>query len=222
MHFEDLIRQRYSARAFQDRAVPEPTLRAILTLAQHTPSWCNTQPWEPVVTVTPAATDRFRAALWAHVQAGRPPRPDHPFPVRYEEPHATRRKRCGGALYTALGIARENKRGAFEQTLKNFRLFEAPHVLLMFCHESLGFYGGVDCGLYLQSFLLAAQAHGVQTCAQAALATYPDFTRTYFDVPADRKLLFGCSFGYADPDGPANNFRTERESIETQVRWIDQ
>ena len=44
MHFEDLIRQRYSARAFQDRAVPEPTLRAILTLAQHTPSWCNTQP----------------------------------------------------------------------------------------------------------------------------------------------------------------------------------
>lgn len=71
MHFEDLIRQRYSARAFQDRAVPEPTLRAILTLAQHTPSWCNTQPWEPVVTVTPAATDRFREALWAHVQAGR-------------------------------------------------------------------------------------------------------------------------------------------------------
>lgn len=221
MHFDELIRGRYSARAFQEREVPGATVRAILDAARHTPSWCNTQPWEPVITASRAATDRFRDALWAHVQAGRPPRPDHAFPVRYEEPHATRRKRCGGALYTALGIARENKRGAFEQTLQNFRLFEAPHVMLMFCHESLGFYGGVDCGLYLQSFLLAAEAHGVQTCAQAALATYPDFVRDYFAVPSDRKLLFGCSFGYADPDHPVNGFRTERDAIEAQVRFID-
>lgn len=221
MQFDEAIRQRYSARAFQDREVPRERLQAILESARHTPSWCNTQPWEPVVTVSRAATDRFREALWAHVQSGRPPQPDHAFPIRYEEPHATRRKLCGGALYTALGIARENKRGAFEQTLKNFRLFEAPHVLLVFCHESLGFYGGVDCGLYLQSFLLAAQAQGVQTCAQAALATYPAFVREYFEMPANRKLLFGCSFGYADPDHPANGFRTERETVEAQVRFVD-
>lgn len=221
MDIDTALSQRYSARAYRPTAVPQETIRYLLAQAQHAPSWCNTQPWEPVVTVTPAATEAFRQALWNHVEGGAMPRPDEPFPVRYEAEHDRRRKDCGKALYEAIGIARADRAGALRQTLQNFRLFEAPHLMLVFCRRSLGFYGGVDCGVYLQSFLLAAQQAGVATVAQAALASYPDLAREYFAVPEDRRLLFGVSFGFAEPAAPINRFRTGRASLEQAVRWID-
>ncbi|HJO36704.1 MAG TPA: nitroreductase [Gammaproteobacteria bacterium] len=221
MDIDTALSQRYSARAYRQTAVPPATIRQLLAQAQQAPSWCNTQPWEPVVTATPAATDAFRQALWDHVQAGAMPRPDEPFPARYEAEHDRRRKDCGKALYEAIGIPRADRAGALRQTLQNFRLFEAPHVMLVFCRRSLGFYGGVDCGVYLQSFLLAAQAAGVATVAQAALASYPEVARQHFDVAEDRRLLFGVSFGFADPAAPINGFRTERAGPEQAVRWVD-
>ncbi|MDY6942733.1 MAG: nitroreductase [Pseudomonadota bacterium] len=220
MDFEQLIQQRYSVRAFLSDPVPEPVIRDILRAAQRTPSWCNTQPWLPVVTLTPSATDRFRETLWDHVQSGGMPRPDYPFPGKYQGACAERRKQCGAALYGALGIPREDKRGAMAQTLKNFRLFEAPHMMMVFCHESLGFYGGVDCGLFIHGFMLAALNRGVGTVAQAALATYPDFVREYFGIDPAYRLLFGCSFGFADENDPVNQYRTDRAHIDETVRWV--
>jgi nitroreductase len=221
MDFIDLMARRYSARAFLPTPVPQETIRRILDTAQRTPSWCNTQPWQVMVTTTPAATERFREALWARVQSGAPAAPDYPFPPEYVGEHRERRKHCGVALYSALGITREDKAGAAEQTLRNFRLFDAPHVALVLCHQSLGFYGGVDCGLYIQSFMLAALNEGVHSIAQAALAMHPQFVREYFGVSDDYRLLFGCSFGYADQSHPVNGFRTERAAIEENVRFID-
>ena len=220
MELIDLLTRRYSARAYRKEAVSAAKLSTILTAAQRTPSWCNTQPWQVVVTATPAATDRFREALWQYVSAGNMPKPDYPFPVKYVEPHRERRKQCGADLYRSIGIPKEDKRGAMQQTLKNFRFFEAPHVMLVFCHESLGFYGGVDCGLYLQTFMLAALEQGVDSVPQAALATYPGFIRGYFNVPEDKKLLFGCSFGYADESSAINQFRTQRADLTENVQLI--
>lgn len=220
MDFASLMEARYSARAYLADPVPEDTLKRIFALAQKTPSWCNVQPWEVVVTADVAATERFRQALWAYVQEGHVPKPDFPFPGKYIGEYRERRKRCGAALYGALGIPREDKRGAMQQTLKNFRLFDAPHVMLVFSHESLGVYGAIDCGLYLQSFLLASLNEGVQTVPQAALATYPDFIRQYFKVSGEYRLLFGCSFGYADESDPVNRYRTERAPVDESVRWV--
>ena len=56
------------------------------------------------------------------------------------------------------------------QALENFRLFGAPHVLIVTSERDLGVYGAVDCGLYGGSLLLAAQSLGIATIAQAALA----------------------------------------------------
>src|SRR5579863_2404871 len=108
MEFEQVLRTRYSARKFLPRQVAPDVMQKILELAQRTASWCNTQPWQLVIT-RGAATDRFRDAQLAHILSGATPKPDFAFPERYEGTYRARRVRCGVQLYESLGIAREDK-----------------------------------------------------------------------------------------------------------------
>ena len=104
--------------------------------------------------------------------------------------------------------------------LRNFEFFGAPHVAILTTDADLGVYGAIDCGLYVDSFLLAAQALGLGACAQAALAAGPPFLRDYFDLPDTRKVVCGISFGYADPDHPTATYRTSRAALEDVVTFV--
>src|SRR5690625_1629615 len=75
---ERLLHQRYGCRAYLSDTVPGETIDRILTLAQRTASWCNTQAWNMVIT-SGAGTVRFREALLEDVVKGIHA-PDFPFP----------------------------------------------------------------------------------------------------------------------------------------------
>jgi nitroreductase len=220
MDFETVIRSRFSARKFLDREVPGQTLQRILELAQHTASWCNCQPWQLVIT-RGGATERFRQAVYAHARSGARPNPDFPFPAAYEGVYRDRRKVCGVQLYQALDIGKDDRESAAQQALENFRLFGAPHVAIVTTENKLGVYGAIDCGLYVGNFLLAARNEGVDTIAQAALASYPDFVRAFFSLPANRKVVCGISFGFADPRDPIHSYRTERAAVAESVNFVE-
>ncbi len=220
MEFEEAVRSRYSCRKYLPEPVPRSTIEKILDLAQQTPSWCNCQPWQ-VVLVSGEAIERFRDQLYAHAAQGNPAKPDFPFPPRYEGIYRERRKICGVQLYEALGIGRGDKASAAQQSLENFRFFGAPHVALITTAEELGVYGAVDCGLYVANFMLAAQNLGVASIAQAALASYPDFIRDQFGLPANRKVVCGISFGHADAAHPINTYRTARATEVESTIWVE-
>ncbi len=221
MDLETAIRDRYSARMFLPEPVLPETLERILVLAQATPSWCNTQPWQVLVT-RGEATERFRETMYTHAASGAEEHPDFPFPEAYLGEYRERRKVCAVQLYGALGITREDKAGAARQGLENFRLFGAPHVAIVTTPAKLGTYGAVDCGLYVANFLLAARAHGVDTIPQAALACYPGVVRKFFGLPEDRLVLCGISFGYADITHPIHGYRTERAAVAEAVRIVEE
>ncbi len=87
--------------------------------------------------------------------------------------------------------------------------------------EVLGTYGAVDCGLFVQSFLLAAHSRGVAAIPQAALATQAPLLREHLGLPADRQVLLGgISFGYADVDHPVNGYRTHRQSVDEVATFV--
>ncbi len=220
MELEEVIRSRYSCRKYQPMPVPHLTIEKILEVAQQTPSWCNTQPWQ-VVVVSGNPMEKFRTALHRYAAEGIPPKPDFAFPLRYDGIYRDRRKVCGVQLYQSLGIGREDRRKAAEQSLENFRFFGAPHVALITTEEDLGIYGAMDCGLYVANFMLAALAQGVASIAQAALAAYPDFIRAYFHLPPNRKLVCGISFGYADSGHPVNAYRTARSLLAEAVSFVE-
>ncbi len=218
---DEILRDRRSTRAFLPTQVPRARIEQVLRMAEQTPSWCNTQPWQLVIT-TGAATERFRQALYDHA-ASHPPEPDFPFPERYEGEFRDRRRDAGWALYRAVGVERGDRSGSARQMMENFRFFGAPHVAVLTTDADLGAYGAVDCGLFLQSLLLAAQSHGIATVPQAALASHAGFIRQYFDLAPNRLIVVGISFGYADPAHPANSFRTSRVDVARDaVRWVDQ
>ncbi|MFF2551973.1 nitroreductase [Nocardia sp. NPDC058058] len=212
-----LLDDRYTCRAFRPDPVPRETIEQILTAAQRTPSWCNTQPWQ--LTITDGdATNRFRKALLDHIN-GTPTESDLPFPPAYNGVYRDRRRECGGALYTAVGVARGDHEGSLRQMLRNFELFDAPHVAILTTEADLGIYGAVDCGLYLTSFLLAAQSLGIATAPQAALASYSPFLHEYFGIPEERQIIAGVSFGYPDADHAVNGFRTTRADLANVITW---
>jgi len=216
--FEDLLAKRYSCRAFLPQPVEHATIERILEIAQRTPSWCNAQPWQ-VHIASGAATERLRAALLAHVPAHKA-EPEYPFPREYRGVYLERRRECGFQLYEAVGVARGDRAASAKQGLENYRLFGAPHALIVTSDEALGVYGVLDCGAWINNFMLAAAAAGVACIAQAALATHPKLLREFFGIGEDRRIVCGMSFGYEDKDHPANRFRTRRAPREEVARWV--
>lgn len=225
MKFEDehssvlssLLKKRFSCRGFLPDPVPREIQSRILDMAQHSASWCNSQPWQVHITEGDA-TERFRRVM---LESSRPDecRPDFEWPRAYQGVYQERRRECGRALYESVGIARGDKEGATKQASENFRLFGAPHVAVITADAELGPYGAVDCGGYVACFLLAAASMGVATVAQAALAARPQRIRDFFDLGQDRKVVCGISFGFPDLNHPANGFRTTRASVASAVSW---
>ncbi|MDQ3156479.1 MAG: nitroreductase [Actinomycetota bacterium] len=214
---ERLLADRWSCRGFLDKQVPRETIERLLAVAQRTPSWCNTQPWHLSIT-SGAATVKLRDALLASFEGSGT---DFDFPVQYAGVFQQRRRETGWQLYDAVGIEKGDREASTAQALKNFEFFGAPHVAILTTEADLGVYGAIDCGLYVDTFLLAAQALGLGAIAQAALAARAPFLREWFDLPESRKVVCGISFGYADPDHATATYRTSRVDITDAATFFD-
>jgi nitroreductase len=212
-----LLAARYSCRAFKPDPVPRADIERVIATARLAPSWCNAQPWQLVVTEG-NATDRFRAALLAET-AKSGGKLDLAPPEDYPGVYGARRRTCGWQLYDAVGVEKGDRAASTAQMMRNFALFDAPHVAILTSPRALGAYGAMDSGGFVLAFTLAARALGVDTIPQAAVANYAAFVRRWFDIGDDRMVLCAISFGYGDPDHPANSFRTERADVGEIVEW---
>ncbi|CAM2175473.1 nitroreductase [Burkholderia orbicola] len=213
-----VLEARFSCRGFLSKEVPAETIDAILSAAQRTPSWCNSQPWQIIVT-RPTATNRLRSALQAA-----PALPSDQWeiapPAAYRGIYRDRRRTCGLQLYESVGVAVGDREASARQAEENFRLFGAPHVAVVTTEALLGTYGALDCGAYVNNFMLAAASLGVAAIAQAALASKAQVLRQILSIPPERHVVCGISFGFADALHPANAFRTERAPLDQVVTFV--
>ena len=216
-HLDGLLRRRHSCRAFRPDPVPRADIEAIVTTAGRAPSWCNSQPWHLTVT-SGAETDRLREALMQQAQNGTP-QPDIAFPTRYTGVYQDRRRDCGWKLYQAVGVEKGDRAGSARQMAENFALFGAPHCAILSSPVELGPYGVLDCGGFITAFTLAAEALGVASIPQAAVAGFAPFLHRHFGIGEDRLILCGIAFGYSDTDHAANAFRTGRAGLDEIVDW---
>jgi nitroreductase len=218
---EELLGERYSCRAFRADPVPRATIERILQAAQRTASWCNSQPWQ-VVIATGEARERFRNEIYAAVSSGALEDGDFAFPREYRGVYLERRRESGFQLYNTLGIARGDRTAYAKQALENYNFFGAPHVAVIHTDEALGIYGAIDCGAYVGNFMLAAQALGLGTIAQAALARQSGLIRRHFKLGDDRRVVCGISFGFPDRDHRINSYRTSRAGLAETVTFVDE
>ena len=209
---DKILDGRYSCRAFQDKAVPIEDIHAIIQAAQKVPSWCNFQPWQVHLVrgdVRDTLSEKVMAAAMADEGV-----PDVPFPEKATGKHAERRRTCGLQLYQAVGVERGDRAGSRAQMLENYRFFGAPQAVVITTPKELGAYGVLDCGAFVTAFMMAAEAKGIATIAQASIAEMSDIVRETLGIPEDRDVLCAISFGYSDAAHPANQFRTERAPLD--------
>ena len=209
---------RKSIRAFKPDPLPRATIDRMFEAAQRAPSWCNVQPWRVAVT-EPPLTAQLSAALVAAAKS-QLPHAEVPFPLDYPSPYKEQRVACGVALYQAMGIARDDKARRYDAWLRNYELFDAPHLAVVACDRRLGPYAYVDVGVWLGYVLTAAAALGVDTCPMASVAAYPEVLRQALPIAETDVILFGITFGHADEEAPANRCRTTREPAARNVTVV--
>lgn len=213
--FAEVVRARRSVRGFKPEAVPEAVLKQVFELAQWAPSNCNTQPWRVhVASGEPLA--QLRKALPEALMAGAFSM-DFPYEGKYPGVYRERQHDAAQQLYSAMGIAREDKARRQEAFLGNFSFFDAPHVAFLFMPEGFGLREAADVGMYAQTLMLSMTAHGLASCPQTALGFHADKVREVLGIEGQERLLFGISFGYEDPAKAANACRVGRAPLEQSV-----
>ena len=222
MHIFDVIRSRRSVRAYRPDPVAPEVLRELVALGRHAPSGSNLQPWR-VHVLTGATLGRVGAAIRDAFLSDEPGhRRDYDYytdPVF--EPYLARRRACGWGLYTTLGIGRGDREKSKAYRATNYTFFGAPAGLIFTIDRRLAIGSWLDYGMFLQTLMLAARGYGLHTCAEAAIASYPDVVRRELDVSADWIVVCGMALGYADATAPVNDFQPPRIPLEDYATFLD-
>lgn len=216
LSLESALRERRSVRGYLPDPVPDAVLREVFELAQTAPSNCNVQPWQ-VYVASGATRDELRRRFTEGVASGKAMTPDIGFLPALAGTHRTRQVECAQALYGAMGIARDDKAGRMRATLRNFELFDAPHVCFIGMDRAFGELMALDVGMYTQTLMLVMAAHGIGSCAQGSMGYYPQDVREVFGIEDNIAILFGISFGYEDTTVAANQARTVRAPLGESV-----
>jgi len=218
------ITSRRSIRAFLPTPVARETIERILAVASRAPSGTNTQPWHVYVLAGEslgALSRRLVAAYDDPEERARHSEEYAYYPTEWKSPFIERRRKVGWDLYGLLGIAKTDKERMHAQHRRNYEFFGAP-VGLMYTIDRVMRQGSwLDFGMFLQSVMVAARAHGLDTCPQAAFTPFHRIITEQIGAPADEQLVCGMSLGVADPDAIENTLVTEREPVASFARFLD-
>ncbi|HBX37431.1 MAG TPA: oxidoreductase, partial [Pseudohongiella sp.] len=124
---------------------------------------------------------------------------------------------CAVALYSEMGIARDDREGRQRAVMRNFEFFDAPYMAFIGMDKAFGTTVAIDVGMYAQNLMLALVAHGLHSCPMGTMRNYPDLVREAFDLSEDDRILFGLAFGYEDTQVAANRTRTTRDPVASSV-----
>lgn len=220
---DQAICSRRSIRAFLPTPVAAADIAALLEVAARAPSGTNTQPWK-VYVLTGARlgslSDRLVAAYDDPDERATHVEEYAYYPVEWRSPFIERRRKVGWDLYALLGIAKTDKERMHAQHRRNYRFFGAP-VGLMFTIDRVMRQGSwLDFGMFLQTVMVAARGHGLDTCPQAAFTQFHRIITDELGFPANEQLVCGMSLGVADRQAIENTLVTEREPVPSFATFL--
>jgi nitroreductase len=216
MKVSQAVESRVSCRGFKKEPVEQSILEEIFAKAQQSPSNCNVQPWK-VLVVSGKQKDALKNKLVQTVMQQQKPAPDFNWEIAYKGEHRDRQFGAANALYSAMDIGREEKQKRQMAMLRNWTFFDAPHVAIFTMDKYLDIMGAVDIGIYAQTLTLLMKEQGISSCMQGALGQFPAPIHEMFELPEERGVLFGMSFGYADEEAGVNEARTDRADLTDAV-----
>ncbi|MBU0673033.1 MAG: nitroreductase [Proteobacteria bacterium] len=219
MNAINCIAERMSIRSFKEDPVPESTLREVLTLAGRSPSYKNSQPWE-VMVLSGARKAALTVEMTRLLESGAPQTPDLADPTSWPEAEEGRIHSLYQKRKETTGIDLADPSVIIRAKKANFAFYGAPHALYLYQDNSLSLWSLFDLGLFAQTLMLAAQAHGLGTVPQAFVTDYAAEIKQFLGIPTQKRLVLGLSIGYPNMESPANKLKTDRSPIDDFVRFV--
>ena len=225
---DEAISSRQSVRQFLPKPVPRALIEHLLDLASRAPSGTNTQPWKTYVLQGHTLNTLVSKVCEVHTAFATTPAlaADYQeeydyYPEQWVSPYIDRRRENGWGLYGLLGITKGDKAAMHAQQQRNFRFFDAPVGLMFTLDRVMGRGSLVDYGMFLQTLMVAARGHGLDTCPQAAWNGFAKIILPHIGAGDNEMLVCGMSLGYADPAALVNTFRTPRVPAGDFTTWLE-
>lgn len=216
----ECIKTRMSIRKFKSEPVPKEVLSDIINIAKWSPSYKNSQPWEAVI-LSGNKKEALSKMLIGLLENGTKPCPDLPAPESWPAAEAARIDHLYKMRSVATGIDMNDPENLIKAKKANFSFYGAPHAIYLFQDASLTSWSLFDLGLFAQSLMLSAHAHGLGTVPQAFATDYAQDIKRFLSIPETKRLVLGISIGYPDMESPVNAFRTDRVETDEIVKWIE-
>lgn len=217
----EAVATRRSIRAFLNQDVDLMLLREILDKARQAPSGGNVQPWHASVLVGARLELLKQETRNAMLSEQGKETPEYEiYPSGMPDPWRSRRGANGEAMYSALGIAREDKASRMAAIARNFEFFGAPVALLVHTPRFMGKPQWSDLGMWLQTLMLLLVEAGLGSCAQEAWSVYPETVKRVGEIPDQHIFFCGLAIGHPDHTAEVNSFANLRAPLDETVRFL--
>ena len=214
----ECINTRMSVRGFKPDPISQDLLVKVLGAAIRSPSYKNSQPWE-VAVVSGAKRNALSKLLVDMAEKGAEATSDIPHPEDWPPPQEARIRENASLRCEAIGMDLSDPEQIRQAKLDNFRFFGAPTVIFLYHDATLSPWSIFDMGLFSQTLMLAANAYGLGTVAQAFLTNYPQIVKNFLKIPESKRLILGISIGYPDPQHRANSYKSRRADFKEIVNF---
>ena len=221
MQFDEVMLGRRSIRGYKPDPVPRKMIEEVLKLAMRAPTSMNTQPWHFYV-ITGEPLSRIRAGNTERNLAGIP----HSREFRIGQPFAGkhRERQIGVAkqLFSAMGIARDDKDARQDWVMRGFRQFDAPVCVIITYDRELDGSDDTpfDCGGVANALVNAAWSRGLGTVINSQGIMQSPVVREHANIPADQVIMKSIALGWPDDTFPANAVVSERKPIEEAAVFV--
>lgn len=215
MPFDEVITGRRSIRGYKPEPVPKALIEEVLGLAMRAPSSMNTQPWNFYV-ITGEPLDLIRAGNTERNLAGVPHSREFRIGQAFEGQHRDRQVGVAKQLFSAMGIAREDKEARQDWVLRGFRQFDAPVCVIVTYDRKLADSDDTafDCGAVTTALVNAAWSRGLGAVINSQGIMQSPVVREHAGIAEDQVIMKAVALGWPDETFPANAVVSERKSVE--------
>ncbi|MDX1957234.1 MAG: nitroreductase [Leptospiraceae bacterium] len=220
MNVKEAILGRKSVRKFLPKEIEKDKLIRVLDLSRRAPTWKNAQAYK-IAVVSGKLKEDITKSILEEIESGEQDRPDFPYQTFYPNYIKKRMLELGAAYYGHLNVDRKDKDRRKELLLDNFRFFGAPVAIFLLMEKGMEYWPTLDLGILLGTILLAAREEGLETIAQASLASFPDIIRKKLNLEPNWLVAVGLSIGYSDDSSLENSFHSPRVSSDEIIQFFE-
>ena len=221
MTFDEVILGRRSTRGYKQVPVPRALIEEVLELAMRAPSSMNTQPWSFYV-ITGEPLERIRRGNTERILAGEPDSREFRKGQPFAGHHRDRQIGVAKQLFSAMGIARDDKDGRQDWVLRGFRQFDAPVCVIITYDRVLDGSDDTpfDCGAVATALVNAAWSRGLGTVINSQGIMQSPVVREHAGIPDDQVIMKSIALGWPDDSFAANAVVSERKTLDEAAVFV--